>query len=86
MSGGNLSGVYNFYTMLFFSTLFRMSQASVNTEASMKKQILRIHSVFSHVYSYYYDFSFFLCSSQKICIRILLRPLLKSPFSEALKG
>ena len=59
-----------------------MSQASDNTEASMKKQIRRIHSIFSHVGA---DLVFFLCSSKfKHCIRILLLKLLKSPFSEAL--
>ena len=44
-SMGMVQRILNF----FFSFLKRMSKASDNTKASTKKQILRIHSIFSHV-------------------------------------
>ena len=61
-------------------------KASDNTKAWMKKQIQRIHSVFSYVRPR--PFSFLRHSSQflKHSVRKLLQPLFKSPFTEALTG
>ena len=38
-----------FFFFFFFFSLLGMSRAGVNTKDAMKKQIRRIHSVFSHV-------------------------------------
>ena len=37
------------FLSIFFSFFLGMSRAGVNTKDAMKKQIRRIHSVFSHV-------------------------------------